>query len=133
MNKKIETQIRELEDKANQKRKEIAELDKQIYRLYIQGMDIDFGSVLSRTSTCPFYETERDEYLIILSKDRKVLFINTCYWMSDYEFESLKEAKEFIMQNSECSEYEWKLEMIRGEFNYWKGAKAYDYNQRDGM
>lgn len=115
MNKKIEIQIRELEDKANQKRKEIAELDKQIYRLYIQGMDIDFGSVLSRTGNCPFCKEDSDEYIITLSKNNKVLFINTAYWMPTYEFDSLGEAKEFIKQDVE---YEWKLEMIRGEFDY---------------
>lgn len=115
MNKKIEAQIRELEDKAKQKRKEIAELDKQIYQLYTQAMDIDFGSVLSRTSTCPFCKEDSDEYIIILNKYNKVSFVNTCYWMPTYEFDSLGEAKEFIKQDVE---YEWKLEMIRGEFNY---------------
>lgn len=115
MNKKIETQIRELEDKVKQKRKEIAELDKQIYRLYIQSMDIDFGSVLSRTSTCPFCKEDSDEYIIILNKDNKVSFVNTSYWIPDYIFNSLEEAKEFIKRDIG---YEWKLEMIRGEFNY---------------
>lgn len=110
MNKEIAVQIEELKAKARESLKEFKELEKQIYNLQVENMDIGFGSILTRTSTSPFYEEEHDEYLVILSKDSKVLFVNTSYWIPDYEFNSLKEAKEFIMQEVG---YKWKLEMIK--------------------
>lgn len=113
MNKEITIQIEELEAKIGEKQKEVRELKKQIYNLQVENMNIQFGSLLTRTSTCPFYEVEFDEYLVILSKDSKVSFVNTSYWIPDYEFDSLEEAKEFIMQEVG---YKWKLEMIKAKF-----------------
>jgi len=110
MNEETKAQIEELKIKARDKFREVKELKKRIYKLQVECMDIELGSVLTQTSTNPYCE-EFDEYLVIMSKS-KVLFVNTSYWISDYDFDSLYEAKEYMKRDTD---YKWELKSFKGE------------------
>lgn len=112
MNEETKAQIEELKIKARDKFREVKELKKQIYKLQVECMDIELGSVLTQTSICPYHEEEYCKYLVLMSKS-KVLFVNTSYWISDYDFDSLDEAREFIKGDTD---YKWELKSLKGEF-----------------
>lgn len=47
--------------------------------------------------------------------NKKIAFVNTNYWMPELEFDSMKEAKDFIEQDED---YKWKIKMLSAEFTY---------------
>lgn len=114
MSSKLTSQIEKLQEKMNIKRQEIEEIREQMYKLIIEEMTIQFGSVLSRTSNHPLF-SEYDEYLIVHGGNKKIVFVNTNYWMPELEFDSMKEAKDFIEQDED---YKWKIKMLSAEFTY---------------
>lgn len=102
------------QEQMNIKRQEIEEIREQMYKLILEEMTIQFGSVLSRTSNHPLF-SEYSEYLIVHGGNKKIVFMNTAYWMPEFEFDSMKEAKDFIKQDGD---YEWKIKMLSAEFTY---------------
>lgn len=125
MEEMVEKKIKELRARISNKYNEIRDLENRINSLKKQNLDFTFGSVLTQTSKCPFYETEYDEYLVVYGESknamRQIVFINTCHWMPSFFFSSFDEAKEFINQDTEN---EWEVKMLKAEFAY-KEMKQY--------
>lgn len=93
-------QIEQIENDITKKRIEIKKLNQQLDELKVRNLYFEIGSLLTRSEDCPYYESEFDKYIVVLTNDAKISFAKVDYWYTVHTFNSIDEAKEFIKQDS---------------------------------
>lgn len=108
MSVNVVNQIEQIRNEIIKKRKEINELNRQIELLRIDNLDFEIGSLISRSDECPFYESDYEEYIVLLTKDFEVCFVSTSYWHTEYVFSDLEEAKNYVKKDN-GKDIVWKI------------------------